>query len=106
MSDVATKSVPYIPSEDALFSSSHLCDRRCCRNWRGLITVFMAGLVVSHPAFMRVLNSGPGSQDDPANVAENRRRIASHIGVSSDRLLSAYQVHGADALMVDGPFAR
>jgi len=51
------------------------------------------------------LNSGPGSQDDPAAVAENRRRIAGHLGVSPDRLLSAYQVHGADALMVDGPFA-
>ena len=50
------------------------------------------------------LNSGPGSQDDPANVAENRRRIATHLGVSPDRLLSAYQVHGADALLVDGPF--
>jgi YfiH family protein len=51
------------------------------------------------------LNCGPGSNDDAAAVLENRRRVAGHIGVSPDRLLSAYQVHGADALMVDGPFS-
>ncbi|GIU67509.1 peptidoglycan editing factor PgeF [Candidatus Phycosocius spiralis] len=50
------------------------------------------------------LNCGPGSKDDAAAVLENRRRVAGHIGVSPERLLSAYQVHGAEALMVDGPF--
>jgi polyphenol oxidase len=51
------------------------------------------------------LNAGPGSNDDAANVAENRRRIASDMGVTPDRLMSAYQVHSADAIMVDKPFS-
>jgi polyphenol oxidase len=50
------------------------------------------------------LNAGPGSGDDAANVAENRRRISDDMGVAPDRLMSAYQVHGAQALMVDKPF--
>jgi polyphenol oxidase len=51
------------------------------------------------------LNAGPGSADDAANVAENRARIAADLGVTPDRLMSAYQVHSADALMVDKPFS-
>jgi polyphenol oxidase len=50
------------------------------------------------------LNSGLGSADDAQNVAENRKRIANDMGVTPDRLMSAYQVHSADALMVDKPF--
>jgi polyphenol oxidase len=50
------------------------------------------------------LNAGTGSNDEPAHVAENRRRIADDLGVTPDRLMSAYQVHSADALMVDKPF--
>jgi polyphenol oxidase len=51
------------------------------------------------------LNTGLGSDDDQANVRENRRRIAVDMGVTPDRLMSAYQVHSADALMVDKPFS-
>jgi polyphenol oxidase len=51
------------------------------------------------------LNTGLGSDDDQANVLENRRRIAVDMGVTPDRLMSAYQVHSADALMVDKPFS-
>jgi polyphenol oxidase len=51
------------------------------------------------------LNAGPGSNDLAANVAENRRRIAVDMGVTPDRLMSAYQVHSADAIMVDKPFS-
>ncbi len=50
------------------------------------------------------LNAGTGSNDVVQNVAENRRRIAIDIGVTADRLMSAYQVHSAEALMVDKPF--
>ncbi len=50
------------------------------------------------------LNAGPGSKDDPAAVAENRRRIASHFGQSPERLLSAFQVHSALAAIVTGPW--
>jgi polyphenol oxidase len=51
------------------------------------------------------LNAGTGSDDDRANVAENRRRIAVDMGVTPDRLMSAYQIHSAEAIMVDKPFS-
>ncbi len=50
------------------------------------------------------LNTGTGSDDDPPAVAENRRRIAEWMGVGTDRLLSAWQIHSPDALVVTGPF--
>jgi polyphenol oxidase len=43
------------------------------------------------------LNGGIGSKDDPAKVAENRRRMAEHIGVPFERLLTAFQVHWDNA---------
>jgi polyphenol oxidase len=52
------------------------------------------------------LNAGPGSGDDSGNVAENRSRIAADMGVTPDRLMSAYQIHSAQALMVDKPFTK
>lgn len=50
------------------------------------------------------LNGGVGSRDDPAAVAENRRRMAATLGVKPDHLVVPYQVHSAEALVVDGPF--
>ena len=50
------------------------------------------------------LNAGPGSKDDPAAVAENRRRIATWFGEGPDQLLTAYQVHSPDVLIVDRPW--
>jgi len=47
------------------------------------------------------LNVGAGSNDDPAAVAENRRRAAAHLG---GELVTAYQVHSATALVADGPW--
>lgn len=47
------------------------------------------------------LNVGQGSRDDPAAVAENRRRAAAHLG---GPLVTAYQVHSAEAVVVDGPW--
>ena len=47
------------------------------------------------------LNVGRGSDDDPANVSENRRRVAAALGTSRDNLLSLYQIHSADVLIVD-----
>jgi YfiH family protein len=37
------------------------------------------------------LNGGIGSDDDAANVAENRRRMAEQMGVTSDRSLTLYR---------------
>jgi len=50
------------------------------------------------------LNGGLGSSDDPANVAENRRRMAEEMGVAPQRLLSAFQIHSPDAVAATGPW--
>ncbi|WP_297297247.1 polyphenol oxidase family protein [uncultured Methylovirgula sp.] len=51
------------------------------------------------------LNGGVGSNDDPARVAENRRRMAEALGIAGDHLLVPFQIHSATALPVSAPFA-
>ena len=50
------------------------------------------------------LNGGPGSDDAPAKVAENRARMAATLGVAPDHLLTAYQVHSPDVVTIDRPW--
>ena len=50
------------------------------------------------------LNGGLGSQDDAANVAENRRRMAEQMGVTPERFLNVWQIHSPDAVVVSGPW--
>jgi YfiH family protein len=50
------------------------------------------------------LNGGTGSNDTPEKVAENRARMAAALGVAPDRLLTAYQVHSPDVVVVDEPW--
>jgi len=50
------------------------------------------------------LNCGPGSRDSPAYVRENRARVAQHLGTTASRLVSAHQVHGTTALIVEEPW--
>jgi polyphenol oxidase len=50
------------------------------------------------------LNGGLGSNDDPVNVAENRRRMAEQMGVPLQRLLSVFQIHSPDAAVATGPW--
>ena len=50
------------------------------------------------------LNGGLGSNDDPVNVAENRRRMAEQMGVPLQRLLSVFQIHSPDAVVAAGPW--
>ena len=50
------------------------------------------------------LNGGLGSQDDPAHVAENRRRMAEQMGVTPEHLLSVWQIHSPDAVVITGPW--
>jgi YfiH family protein len=50
------------------------------------------------------LNGGLGSNDDPAHVRENRRRMADAIGVVPERFLSVHQVHSPDALVATEPW--
>lgn len=47
------------------------------------------------------LNTGVGSNDDPAAVAENRRRVAAHLGGVPDDLAACYQIHSAVARVAE-----
>jgi YfiH family protein len=59
---------------------------------------------VSHGIYAS-LNGGIGSRDAPANVAENRARMAAALGVAPDRLLTAYQVHSPNVVTATAPWA-
>ncbi len=50
------------------------------------------------------LNGGIGSKDDPANIVENRRRMAEQMGVMPEHLLSVHQIHSPDAVVATGPW--
>jgi len=50
------------------------------------------------------LNGGLGSHDDPAHVAENRRRMAERMGVALTHLIGAHQIHSPDAVVATGPW--
>jgi polyphenol oxidase len=50
------------------------------------------------------LNGGIGSSDDPANVAENRRRMAEQMGVAPERFISVHQTHSPDVVVITGPW--
>src|SRR3954451_11752914 len=50
------------------------------------------------------LNGGLGSEDDPAKVRENRRRMAEQMGISPERFLTVHQIHSPDAVVVTGPW--
>lgn len=58
------------------------------------------------------LNCGLGSQDTRENALENRRRAAAALGLHAGRLITLYQIHSAEAVIVnelwapgDGPKA-
>jgi YfiH family protein len=51
------------------------------------------------------LNGGVGSHDVPANVAENRARMAAALAVRRERLLTAYQTHSADVVLAETPWS-
>ena len=52
------------------------------------------------------LNTGPGSDDDPEAVQENRARAAAVFGVGPGRLLTAYQIHSAEVVTADAPWTE
>jgi YfiH family protein len=57
----------------------------------------------SHGIFAS-LNCGLGSGDDKETVQKNRAAVAAELGVAPDRLLTAYQVHSPEALVVSSPW--
>lgn len=50
------------------------------------------------------LNCGLGSHDIPQAVIANRARVGLALGALVPTVLTPYQIHSADALVVDGPF--
>jgi len=54
--------------------------------------------------FYESLNGGVGSRDVAANVTENRARMAATLGVDPFRLLTAYQTHSPDVVIVEAPW--
>ena len=52
------------------------------------------------------LNGGVGSNDDRAQVAENRARMAAALGVAREALLTAYQIHSADVVVAETPWTH
>ncbi len=51
------------------------------------------------------LNTGLGSADDPAAVAENRRRVAAALGGGPDDLAACYQIHSSLTRVATGPWS-
>ncbi len=47
------------------------------------------------------LNGGLGSQDRAGDVTENRARMATALGVTPDRLLTAFQIHSPDVVIAE-----
>ncbi len=52
------------------------------------------------------LNCGAGSKDNQDHVAENRIRFAGHLGATPQALVTPFQIHSADAVVVEEPWAR
>ncbi|KMO39747.1 polyphenol oxidase [Methylobacterium variabile] len=52
------------------------------------------------------LNGGLGSGDDIARVRENRRRMTAQLGLPEENLVSLYQIHSAEVVVVEAPFAE
>jgi len=52
------------------------------------------------------LNGGAGSSDDAQAVTENKRRMAQSLGVAPHNLLVPYQIHSAQAAVVDGVWTQ
>jgi YfiH family protein len=51
------------------------------------------------------LNGGIGSSDDPACIAENRRRMTEQLALAPTSLVSLYQIHSATAVFVEEPWS-
>jgi YfiH family protein len=52
------------------------------------------------------LNVGPGSNDDPAAVTENRRRAAEALGAGPESLLTCYQIHSVMVRVAETPWGE
>jgi len=57
------------------------------------------------PGLYASLNGAFSSRDAPDNVVENRRRAVLMVGLGPAPLITCSQVHSADVVRVDGPWA-
>jgi YfiH family protein len=57
------------------------------------------------PGIYASLNAGVGSNDDPDNVAANRARMATALGVAPAEFLTCYQIHSPDVVVADAPWS-
>ena len=67
---------------------------------RGIVHAFFGRTGGVSTGLYESLNCGPGSNDDRARVIENRRLALAAFGPSQSRLLTLYQVHGAETVEV------
>ena len=51
------------------------------------------------------LNCGPGSDDNPENVSQNHRRVAEALAQPTAPVLTLYQIHSPEVVVVDAPWA-
>jgi polyphenol oxidase len=58
---------------------------------------------VSHGIYAS-LNCGLGSSDDVGAIAENRGRVAAALGAPAGQLVTPYQVHGTETIVVEAPW--
>ena len=94
-----------------------LSRRRCFINNRFMITAknISAETNVRHAFFTRQggvsdgiygsLNCGPGSSDKRDNVIDNRARAMACLDQEPEALVTAYQYHSAEVVMVDEAWA-
>lgn len=71
--------------------------------FEGLIAAESTRLGGVSPAPYASLNLGTNTDDDDANVAENRRRFFQALGLSAGQLVSSYQVHDNKVLLAERP---
>ena len=76
----------------------------CLTDARGITHGFFTRVGGVSEGIYAGLNCGAGSKDDRAKVAENRGRVARHLGTTTERLLTCYQIHSATAVVVTEPW--
>ncbi|MEM8770854.1 MAG: peptidoglycan editing factor PgeF [Pseudomonadota bacterium] len=79
-----------------------------------LTSTILQTSTVAHGFFSRIggvsdgiyafLNVGPGSDDAPENILENRKRCAEALGAAPERLLTTHQIHSAEVVHASGPW--
>ena len=77
-----------------------------CLQQEGIAHAFFTRQGGASAGIYASLNGGVGSRDEAASVNENRARMAATLGVARESLLVPYQIHSADALHVERPWAE